>query len=283
MHTQRSRTTPAMLTAQEEIRLVAAWTKNQDADAIATLCARFEPFIQARVAKLAKGVGPDARQDIVQDARAAFIKATHGYDATTGFRLSTYARAWVDAAVRDGVHEARGCKHLATSATSKRILYNHARATQKAKRQLAGTPLEGNGVALNRATARLLCVDEAALERHMNALRVVHLNAPLRDVNGDEGTVADHVPCPLDLNPERLVAESLDRDRAAASIIQALGKLAPRSAEIVRHRVLADTPQTLDTLAKRFGVSRERIRQIEEKALASLQADLAPIRHVLHA
>jgi RNA polymerase sigma-32 factor len=283
MQAQRARTTVTLLTADQEIQLTSAWQQNGDQRALSTLCARFDPFIQSRVAKLAKGVQGENRDDLVQEARVGFLRAVEKYDASTGFRLSTYARAWIDAAVRDTLNELRGRKHLVTTALGKRITYNHARATEQATRQLAGTALSHDRSALQRTTADLLGVPLSALERHESTLRVLHLDAPVADAEGGVATARDFVPCPLDLDPERLVSESLDRDRLAARVVQAMGTLPARSAEIVRNRALSDEPLTLEVLAKRFNVSRERIRQIEEKALASLQTDLAPIRHLLHA
>lgn len=270
------------LTADEELALVGR-AKAGDKHAINTLCQRFDGFIQSRVERLAKSANPTLRADVLQEARIGFLHAIGKYDASTGYRLSTYARSWIDTAVRDSYNEANGRKKLVTTPMGKRVVYNHERASQKARRLLAGTIDSANRTAHRTLVADLIGVNLAAVERFERHRTSLSLDAPIVDGEAGVVTFADILPSAEEQDPAVLVAAELDRDRLAAQMVQALAKLPPRSASIVQDRVLSDEPRTLESLSKRWGVSRERVRQIEEKALEQLRRPLANMRHLVAA
>lgn len=270
------------LTTDEELSLLER-AQNGDKAALNTLCQRFDGFVKSRVERLAKNANQTLRDDVLQAARIGFLRAVEKYDASTGFRLSTYARAWVDAAVRDSYNEANGRKHLVSSATGKRVFYNHERASNKARHMLAGTPNSQNRTAHRTLVANLIGVDLGTVEQFERHRTSMSLDAPLREDEAGVVSFVDLLPDTQEQDPAVLVANRLDRDCLAAEVVQALAKLPPRSASIVQDRVLSDEPRTLESLAKRWNISRERVRQIEEKALEQLRGPLAHMRHLVAA
>jgi RNA polymerase sigma-32 factor len=253
-----------MLSAERESELVARWRDTGDPAALDTLLRAYEPLAQAH-AKRFDGMGE--RGDLLQEARLGLLDALRRFDPAYGTRLSTYAGFWIEERLR---------RFTLETAPMIRIP-RHTR--QALSRAIAGQDTDPGGApdAAHRATreaARRHGVDEATAAmavqmRHPGAIVSLDQPAPT-----DEG---ESRQSPLDLLkdpallPDQEVARRHDGAVRRQWLHQALGRLDARKATIIRRRHLAEPACTLEALAGEFGVSKERVRQLEAAALRDLR------------
>ena len=253
-----------MLTADEEYMLAHRYQDHDDTEAAHKLVTSHLRLV-AKIAFGYRGYGlPMA--DLVAEGNTGLMRAVQKFDPERGFRLSTYAMWWIRAAVTEYILQSWSMVKLGTMAAQKKLFFS----LRKAKRQLniydngELSPEEADKVA-----EKLGVTGREALEMNRRlAARDFSLNTPMPKDEGMEylDTLSSDAP-----SPEALVADAEERVLHNGMLKNALGELPEREQEIIKARFLSDDPITLEKLGERFGVSRERVRQLEARAFKKLQ------------
>ncbi len=253
-----------MLTADEEYMLARRYVEHQDTEAAHKMVTSHLRLV-AKIAFGYRGYGLSL-PDLVAEGNTGLMRAVQKFDPEKGFRLSTYAMWWIRAAVTEYILHSWSMVKLGTMAAQKKLFFS----LRKAKKQLniydngELTPEQAGEVA-----QRLGVTDKEALDMNRRlAARDFSLNTPMPKDEGMEylDTLASDSP-----SPEALVADSEERTLHNGMLKNALGELPDREREIIMARFLSDDPITLEKLGERFGVSRERVRQLEARAFKKLQ------------
>ena len=207
--------------------------------------------------------------DLISEANVGLMLAVKRFDPEKGFRLATYASWWIKASVQEYILRSWSLVKLGTTAAQKKLFFN----LRKLKNKL-GVAEDGE-LRTDQLTsiARHLDVREADVAEMNGRLRGdISLNAPISvETEGDQWQDRLVDPSP---DPESLLLDAADRERTKAALADALAALTPRERSIVEARYLGEPQQTLDALAGKFGISRERVRQIEQRALQRIKAKM---------
>ena len=253
-----------LLEPDEEYMLAKRWAEHEDKEAAHRLVTSHLRL----VAKIAVGYRhyglPLA--ELISEGNIGLMRAVKKFDPEKGFRLSTYAMWWIKAALNEFVLNSWSLVKIGTLAAQKKLFFNLRRI--KARLRL----LDSGDLPPDQVTAiaRELSVaegDVVMMNRRMGG-RDASLNSPV----GESGTeMQDLLPDGSD-NQETALAHGEELKIGRRLIAGALGNLGEREREIFVERRLSDDPPTLEELGQRYGVSRERIRQIEAKAFEKVQA-----------
>lgn len=259
--------TSGMLSAEQERALICAWQAHGDRNARDELLHAFAPLAVSVAKRLKRGSGePDT--DLVQQAQIGLMKAIDRFDPDRGFRFSTYAVWWARAEIQDY-----------TRANKSIVRRPNSALTRAAAAHLAALNAEGandpclDQMALDRSLADALGVDlpRAASLREQITGTDFSLNAPVQEENGadrmdmliDPGSI--DVPAPL---------QNLEVAGLRKVLVAALGTLPARERDIILATQVNDPPATLEILGARYGISRERVRQLRERGFERLRAAL---------
>jgi len=259
--------TSQMLSADEERALICAWQQHGDRRARDRLINAFAP-LAASIAKRFKRGSGEVDLDFVQQAQIGLMKATDRFDPERGIRFSTYAVWWVRAEVQE----------YARANTSVVRRPNSAR-TRAAARQIAALNAEMEAGAdidpadADKKLASALGVDlqtAADLRQQVNGSDS-SLNVPVRDEDGADRMALLVDPKSLE---EPVALQSLKIAGLRRILVDVLNALSDRERDIVIATQVSDPPATLEELGTRYGISRERVRQLREKGLERLRAAL---------
>ncbi|KYH00899.1 RNA polymerase sigma factor RpoH [Bradyrhizobium sp. DOA1] len=205
--------------------------------------------------------------DLISEANVGLMLAVKRFDPEKGFRLATYASWWIRAAVQEYILRSWSLVKLGTTAAQKKLFFN----LRKLKSRL-GVSEDGDLRAdqLKQIAGSLNVREGDVIEMDGRLRGDISLNAPLSiDTEGEEWQDRLVDPSP---DPESLLLEASDREREKTAIADALAVLSPREHSIIKARYLDEPQKTLEDLAGKFGISRERIRQIEQRALQRIRA-----------
>ncbi|PWE34394.1 RNA polymerase factor sigma-32 [Maritimibacter sp. 55A14] len=257
-----------MLDAETEQRLARAWRDEHDEAALHRLINAY-----GRLAvSLARGFRRYglSQEDLLQQANLGLLKAAEKFDPDHGARFSTYASWWVKASIRDYVLRNWSIVRTGTTAPQKSIFFNLGRVRAQIERRAADDPDSPAARDPVGAIARELNVPEEQVRDMLGRMSGpdMSLNAPQRaDEDGREwlDLLEDETPLGADE-----VMERSHRARLHDALEDALGTLPERERSIVVARRLTEDPPTLSELGVQMGVSKERIRQLEERGLERL-------------
>lgn len=254
-----------ILTAEEEYEYATQWVKNKDAAAGEKLVASHLRMVVS-VAYDFKNYGIPVG-DLIASGNMGLMQALQKFDPEKGFRFSTYAMFWVRAEMYETILNNWSIVKIGTSANQKRVFFNLARA----KRAL-GIMDNNMSDEQTKQVADYLNVPENDVKRMATRVgaRDLSLNAPAH--NNDEGStdilsnLADNK-----VNIEESLERLEFRRRGFELLRKHLEKLPERDREILKARRLSDPVVTLESLSQKYGISRERVRQIEERAYNKLR------------
>ena len=221
----------------------------------------------AKIAMGYRGYGLPV-SDLISEGNIGLMKAVKKFDPDRGFRLSTYAIWWIKASITEYVLKSWSMVKMGTVASQKKLFFSLRRIKSQLK-------IHDNGELSDEQAGRIseaVGVTENEVQ-HMNRRlysRDLSLNAPMS--NSDEGSaefqdsLVDNRP-----SPESLVGEREELSVRSAMLERALSELPERERHILIERRLKDDPVTLEELGTEYGISRERIRQLEVRAFDKLQ------------
>lgn len=244
------------LDREEEMRLARLWQNEHDREAARQLVGA-NLYGVAAIAREYRHFGlPEG--DLIQEGVLGLMHAVKRFDPERGFRLMTYASWWVRAAIHDFILRSWSIVKLGTTKLQRRIFAG----LRKAKDAIAA--MEGHKADEVGAEYGLSAVEyQEAAQSYLQ--RDVSLDA---DVEGQALVTA----LPSDMaTPEEIVVEENWQDHQASMLQQALTHLSDRDRYIIEQRHMSDSPATLKELAEEFGVSIERIRQLESRAMKQLR------------
>ena len=248
-----------MLEPQEEYMLAKSWREHGDRDAAHRLVTSHLRLV-AKIAMGYRGYGlPIA--EVISEGNVGLMQAVKRFEPDKGFRLATYAMWWIKASIQEYILRSWSLVKMGTTANQKKLFFNLRKAKSKISALDEGD-LRPDQV---QTIARRLGVNESdVIEMNRRLGGDVSLNSPIRE-DGDAGEWQDWL-VDESASQESVLAENEQLDNRRKALGAALSVLNDRERRIFEARRLADDPITLEELAEEFGVSRERVRQIEVRA-----------------
>ena len=255
-----------LLEPEQEYMLAKRWVDHQDANAAHQMVTS-HLRLAAKIAMGYRGYGlPQA--EVISEANVGLMQAVKRFDPERGFRLATYAMWWIRASIQEYILRSWSLVKLGTTSAQKKLFFNLRKAKAK-----VGALEEGDLRPENVAQiAKDLSVTEAEVI-DMNR-RLSGSDASLNATVGSEEGGAQWQDWLEDEDSDQAEAyeEKDELDARRALLVQAMAVLNDREKDVLMQRRLAEDPVTLEELSESYGVSRERIRQIEVRAFEKLQA-----------
>jgi RNA polymerase sigma-32 factor len=253
-----------MLEPQEEYMLAKRWREHDDRDAAQKLVTSHLRLV-AKIAMGYRGYGLPI-SEVVSEGNVGLMQAVKRFEPEKGFRLATYAMWWIKASIQEYILRSWSLVKMGTTANQKKLFFN----LRKAKSRISALE-EGDMRPDQVATIakRLGVGEQDVIDMNRRLGGDVSLNAPIRN-DGDTGEWQDWLVDDRE-NQEATLTQSEELDNRRRALSDALSVLNDRERRIFEARRLAEDPVTLEELADEFGVSRERVRQIEVRAFEKVQ------------
>ena len=253
-----------ILSAEQEYEYASKWVKEHDNTAAEKLVASHLRLVVS-VAYDFKNYGLPV-SDLIASGNMGLMQALQKFDPERGFRFSTYAMFWIKAEIYETILNNWSIVKLGNSANQKRVFFNLTRA----KRALG---IMDNNLSdeQTKQIAEYLSVPESDVERMSTRMsaRDVSLNAPLNTDSDSKDILSNMADSKINIE-ENL--EQLEFKRRGYELLKKhLSNLPERDREILAARRLSDPVATLEALSQKYGISRERVRQIEERAFNKLK------------
>ncbi|MBT7485348.1 MAG: RNA polymerase sigma factor RpoH [Rhodospirillales bacterium] len=254
-----------MLDADTEQSLALKFRDQGDVEAAHQLVTSYLRLV-CKIAMGYRGYGLPVA-DLISEGNIGLMKAVKKFDPDRGFRLSTYAMWWIKASITEYVLKSWSMVKLGTVAAQKKLFFSLRRVKNNLKIIDTGELTPEQSLQLSSAL-NVSEVDLITMNRRLSG-RDVSLNAPMSQ-EGDsmefQDTLVDDTP-----SPEHLTAETEQRDLHRDQLSQAMATLPDRERHIFEQRRLSEEPPTLEELGVHYGVSRERIRQLEVRAFEKVK------------
>jgi RNA polymerase sigma-32 factor len=253
-----------MLEPQDEFMLAKRWREHGDRNAAHKLVTSHLRLV-AKIAMGYRGYGLPI-SEVISEGNVGLMQAVKRFEPEKGFRLATYAMWWIKAAIQEYILRSWSLVKMGTTANQKKLFFNLRKAKSKISALEEGD-LRPDQVKL--IAKRLGVTEQDVIDMNRRLGGDVSLNAPIRD-DGDSGEWQDWLVDEVSDQETQLV-EDEESDNRRKALGEALSVLNERERRIFEARRLADDPVTLEDLAAEFGVSRERVRQIEVRAFEKVQ------------
>jgi RNA polymerase sigma-32 factor len=253
-----------MLEPQEEYMLAKSWREHGDRDSAHKLVTSHLRLV-AKIAMGYRGYGLPIGE-VISEGNVGLMQAVKRFDPDKGFRLATYAMWWIRAAIQEYILRSWSLVKMGTTAAQKRLFFN----LRKAKSRISA--LEEGDLKpdqVKQIATRLGVTEKEVIDMNRRLSGDASLNAPIRQ-DAESGEWQDWLADDRD-DQETVLAQSEEMDNRREALKSALSVLNDRERRIFEARRLADEPITLEELAEEFGVSRERVRQIEVRAFEKVQ------------
>ena len=253
-----------MLERDQEYRLAKRWREQGDRDA-ANQIVTSHLRLAAKIAMGYRGYGlPMA--EIISEGNVGLMQALNRFEPDMGFRFATYAMWWIRASIQDYILRSWSLVKIGTT-TSQRKLFFKLRSAKSKIAALESGDMHPDQVAL--IAKNLDVPDQEVVEMNRRLAGDKSINVPLHE-DGEIGEWQDHL-VDQSPSPEAIVVEQDETDHRLGALTAAIEILNERERRIFEARHLSDEPLTLEELAEKFNVSRERIRQIEVRAFEKVQ------------
>ncbi len=253
-----------MLEPQEEYMLAKSWREHGDREAAHRLVTSHLRLV-AKIAMGYRGYGLPI-SEVISEGNVGLMQAVKRFEPDKGFRLATYAMWWIKAAIQEYILRSWSLVKMGTTANQKKLFFNLRKAKSRISALEEGD-LRPDQVKL--IAKRLGVTEQDVVDMNRRLGGDVSLNSPIRE-EGDSGEWQDWL-VDDSVSQETRLAESEEADNRRKALGEALTVLNERERRIFEARRLADEPITLEELADEFGVSRERVRQIEVRAFEKVQ------------
>jgi len=253
-----------MLEPQEEYMLAKRWREHEDPLAAQKLVTSHLRLV-ARVAMGYRGYGLPIGE-IVSEGNVGLMQAVKRFEPERGFRLATYAMWWIRASIQEYILRSWSLVKMGTTASQKKLFFNLRKAKSRISAYEEGDLKPENVAAI---ATRLGVSQQDVIDMNRRMSGDASLNAPLREEG--EGEWQDWL-VDDSVSQEVILADQEEAGHRHQALVGALDVLNPRERRIFEARRLAEDPITLEELSEEFGVSRERVRQIEVRAFEKVQA-----------
>ncbi|WP_454718715.1 RNA polymerase sigma factor RpoH [Caulobacter segnis] len=257
-----------MLPKDEEFMLAQRWKEHQDSAAAHKMVTSHLRLV-AKIAMGYRGYGLPIGE-VISEGNVGLMQAVKKFEPDKGFRLATYAMWWIRASIQEYILRSWSLVKMGTTAAQKKLFFN----LRKAKSQIAAFQegdLHPDQVSQIATKLGVLDSEVISMNRRLSGPDA-SLNAPLR-ADG-ESEWQDWLADDDQVSQETVVAENEEKSLRMSLLEEAMVELTDRERHILTERRLKDDPTTLEELASQYGVSRERVRQIEVRAFEKLQKNM---------
>ena len=253
-----------LMEKNEEFMLAQRWAQHQDAEAAERMVTSHLRLV-AKIAMGYRGYGLPIGE-VISEGNVGLMQAVKKFDPDKGFRLATYAMWWIRASIQEYILRSWSLVKMGTTAAQKKLFFN----LRKAKSQISAFE-EGDlrPEHLSAIATKLGVSEEEVTNMNRRLGGDASLNAPIR--SDGESEWQDWLADDTAVSQETHLAESEEKSIRMGLLQEAMEELTDREKHILTERRLKDDPVTLEELAGQYGVSRERVRQIEVRAFEKLQ------------
>jgi len=254
-----------MLPKDEEFMLALRWKEHQDSAAAHKMVTSHLRLV-AKIAMGYRGYGLPIGE-VISEGNVGLMQAVKKFEPDKGFRLATYAMWWIRASIQEYILRSWSLVKMGTTAAQKKLFFN----LRKAKSQIEAFQdgdLRADQVSAIATKLGVLDSEVISMNRRLSGPDA-SLNAPLR--SDSESEWQDWLADDDQVSQETVVAENEEKSLRMGLLEEAMVELTDRERHILTERRLKDDPTTLEDLATHYGVSRERVRQIEVRAFEKLQ------------
>jgi len=255
-----------ILSFEEEQKLARAWLEQQDIEAAEKLVTSHLRLV-AKMAMGFRGYGLPV-SDLISEGNIGLMQAVKKFDPDKGFRLSTYAMWWIKASINEYILRSWSLVKMGTTAAQKKLFFNLKKLKGKitnADRNLTGEEISQIANDLNVPEKDVVEMDERLYANDSSLNKSVSYN------NGDDGGQLIDFVEDENINQEDQFLNNEASSFRSRLLEEALGILNEREQDIIKKRHIVEPHSTLEDLSKIYGVSKERIRQIEARALEKMQ------------
>jgi RNA polymerase sigma-32 factor len=257
-----------MLAKDEEFMLAKRWQEHEDPEAAHRLVTSHLRLV-AKIAMGYRGYGLPIGE-VISEGNVGLMQAVKKFDPDKGFRLATYAMWWIRASIQEYILRSWSLVKMGTTAAQKKLFFN----LRKAKSEISALQ-EGDlrPDQVSQIATKLGVLDEEVVSMNRRlAGGDASLNSPLRA--DSESEWQDWLADEDTPSQEEVVADTQEKTIRMSLLEEAMTELTDRERHILTERRLKDEPTTLEELASQYGVSRERVRQIEVRAFEKLQKSM---------
>jgi RNA polymerase sigma-32 factor len=252
-----------LLERTDEFALAERWRNDKDDKALHELINSYARLVISVAGRFRNYGLPTG--DLIQEGNVGLMQAAARFEPERQIRFSTYATWWIRSAMQDYVLRNWSIVRTGTTAAQKSLFFN--------LRRLRGQ-IENSGESLTDENRQWIADQLKVAISDVTEMEIrfagadQSLNAPLRDASDDE--LQDFMPDSAP-NPEDVVIGLRDTQTWSRWLAEAISDLSPREQQIIRQRRLEDEGATLEFLGKEFGISKERVRQLEQRAMVKLR------------
>lgn len=268
-HLVRAASQAKYLEKSEEHELAVRWAENQDQQALHELTSAHMRLVIAVAAKFRRYGLPIS--DLVQEGHVGLLEAAARFDPHRDVRFSTYATWWIRASIQDYILRNWSIVRGGTSSGQKSLFFNLRRLRAK----ITNADKTINNQDLYKELSQAIGVsvkDVATMDARLSGPDM-SLNMPVATDDESSTERQDFLECEAPL-PDALVSDTIDGERRTQWLRSALDVLNERELKIVNQRRLSENGATLEELGNELGISKERVRQLENRALKKLQSAL---------
>ena len=254
-----------MLAKDQEFMLAQRWKEHQDTEAAHQLVTSHLRLV-AKIAMGYRGYGLPIGE-VISEGNVGLMQAVKKFEPDKGFRLATYAMWWIRASIQEYILRSWSLVKMGTTAAQKKLFFN----LRKAKSQISAFEegdMRPEQVSAIATKLGVLNEEVISMNRRLSGPDS-SLNAPLR--SDSESEWQDWLQDETQVSQESALAETEEHTIRMSLLDEAMKELSDRERHILTERRLKDDPTTLEDLASQYGVSRERVRQIEVRAFEKLQ------------
>ncbi|WP_297327643.1 RNA polymerase sigma factor RpoH [uncultured Bartonella sp.] len=254
-----------MLEPQEEYMLAKRYREHNDPKAAHKLVTSHLRLV-AKIAMGYRGYGLPIGE-VISEGNVGLMQAVKRFEPERGFRLATYAMWWIKASIQEYVLRSWSLVKMGTTANQKRLFFNLRKVKSKIQALDDG---DLNPEQVKEIATRLNVSEEDVVSMNRRLSGDTSLNAPIRASEGESGEWQDWLVDDSSSQEQMLIEED-ELENRRAMLEQAMEGLNDRERRIFKARRLSDDPVTLEELSTEFGISRERVRQIEVRAFEKVQ------------
>jgi RNA polymerase sigma-32 factor len=258
-----------MLAKEEEFMLAKSWQEHGDTRAAHQLVTSHLRLV-AKIAMGYRGYGLPIGE-VISEGNVGLMQAVKKFDPDRGFRLATYAMWWIRASIQEYILRTWSLVKMGTTANQKKLFFN----LRRLKGEMAALEEGDLRPEHVKSIAHKLAVNEdevVSMNRRLSGGGDASLNAPIGGAGGEgDSEWMDWLADDSEESQETTLANSEEFGQRMTLLQEAMSELTERERHIIEERRLKDEPATLEDLSKEYGVSRERVRQIEVRAFEKLQ------------